>query len=125
MWNICDYETKIEESDSIIAKVPEIKFDVKTIVEIYKTATNEVIDLIAIVTFVEDVNKFTAKSMGRHLKKREITLQDQTGSIKLVLWNEMTEIEYEKGTVLLILNGKINKFQNRKMLQQHQLLGLK
>lgn len=91
-----------------------MKYDAKTIEEINENETNEVIDLIAVVTFVEEVNEFTAKSTGRHLKKRELTLQDRTGSIQLVLWNEMTETEYEKGMVLLILNGKINEFQNRK-----------
>lgn len=107
-------ETEIERCEIPMNIIPKIDYDLKTIEQIYNCEKNEIINLIAMCTFVEDLNEFTAKSTGRHLKKRELTLQDETGSLQLTLWNEMAEKEYEINTIFMISNGKINEFQNKK-----------
>ena len=109
-------KTELEKCENPMNSVPVMKYDLKKIKEVKNCEENSIIDTIAMCTFVENLEEFTAKSTGRHLKKKEITLQDETGSIKFTVWNERAEEEFEKGTILLITNAKISEFMKEKNL---------
>ena len=55
-------------------------------------------------------NKF-----GKELKVADAVLEDDSGSIKLTLWNEDIE-KYKAGDKIKITNGYVNEFQGEKQL---------
>lgn len=109
-------ETKIDECVETTHEVPEIQYNLKTVTEIKELENNIITDIVAICSFVSELEEFDAVSTGRHLKKRDITLADQTGEIKLTLWNEMAEIQYKKKEILIINDLIVNEFRNEKNL---------
>lgn len=104
-FEICNFPTK---------NVPGIKMKLKTIEQIYESENNTTIDVIGICSEITDIEEFTAKTTGRHLKKKEITLKDQTGRIQLILWNEFAEDDFEEQTILLVTKAKLNEFRSVK-----------
>jgi ssDNA-binding replication factor A large subunit len=60
------------------------------------------LDLIVIVITADEVTEIIGKK-GNTLKKRSITLADETGIIVLSIWNEMAESWSINGIELLLL----------------------
>ena len=57
-----------------------------------------------------EINKY-----GRVLRVANATLQDDSGSITLVLWNDQIE-QVKKGDKVKIENGYVNEWQNKPQL---------
>lgn len=56
------------------------------------------------------INKY-----GRELKLRNVVIEDDSGSIKLTLWNEDAE-KFAVGDTVKVINGYVNEFNGEKQL---------
>lgn len=74
--------------------------------------------MIGVCRDVGELNQFTAKSSGRELKKRDITLVDNSNAaVNVTLWGKDAEDFNDYGQpVLLIKGGKINEFNGGKSI---------
>jgi len=57
----------------------------------------------------------TINKYGREIKLRTAVINDESGSIKLTLWNEDTD-KFNVGDSVKISNGYVTEFQNEKQL---------
>src|SRR3989338_521060 len=71
------------------------------------------VELEADVVEMGDVREFN--KFGRNLKVATATLKDESGSVKLSLWNDDTE-KVKAGNRIKITNGYVNEFQGEKQL---------
>ncbi len=62
---------------------------------------------------VGDVRSFD--KFGKELKVANAMLKDDSGSIKLTLWNDDVE-KYKEGDKIKMINGYVNEFQGEKQL---------
>lgn len=66
-----------------------------------------------VITEVEDVRTFN--KYGKELRVANAMLQDDSGDIKLTLWNEDT-VKFKQGDRIKIINGYVGEFQGEKQL---------
>lgn len=66
-------------------------------------------------TIKELGEKRTFSKYGRQLIVSNAILEDESGSIKLTLWNDDAE-RFKEGDKIKIINGYINEFQGEKQL---------
>jgi replication factor A1 len=57
----------------------------------------------------------TFNKFGKELKVSNAILKDESGSIKLSLWNEDTE-KFKEGDRVRVINGYVSEFQGEKQL---------
>jgi len=62
---------------------------------------------------LEEVKTFD--KYGKELRLRNAVLEDDSGFIKLTLWNEDVD-KYAVGDKIKVINGYVNEFQNEKQL---------
>jgi len=62
---------------------------------------------------VEEARTFN--KFGRELRVANATLEDDSGSIKLTLWNDDIE-KFKEGDRVKVTNGYVNEFQGEKQL---------
>lgn len=75
-------------------------------------------DVIGVCKDVGELQQFTAKASGRELKKRDVTLVDNSNAaVNVTLWGNDAEAFNDFGQpVLLIKSGKINEFNGGKSI---------
>jgi replication factor A1 len=66
-----------------------------------------------VITEVEDVRTFN--KYGKELRVANAMLQDDSGDVKLTLWNEDT-VKFKQGDRIKIINGYVGEFQGEKQL---------
>jgi replication factor A1 len=66
-----------------------------------------------VVKGISDVRSFN--KYGRELKVANAILEDETGAIKLTLWNDEI-MKVKEGCQISIINGFVNEFQGEKQL---------
>lgn len=71
------------------------------------------VEVIAVIKSFEDEKSFN--KYGRMLKLRNAILADDSGEVKLTLWNDDTG-KYKEGDKIKITNGYVNEFQGEKQL---------
>lgn len=112
-----DYEIHLEKN-SVVAMVDEegleVKFDLKKINEINNSS--KTVDVVGVVHESFPMNVVVAKASQREIKKRDLILVDETGSIRVTLWGEKSEIELEENPVLLFKDVKVGEFNNNSVL---------
>jgi len=72
------------------ADVPKEMYKCVKIAQLNQCAENESVDIVGIVREATDIIEITSKN-GKHLKKRDLTISDDTGSVLLSLWNTQAE----------------------------------
>ncbi|VVC90804.1 replication protein A 70 kDa DNA-binding subunit [Leptidea sinapis] len=92
-----DYEMTFTP-DTVVAEcmedascVPQVKYEFIPINEIADKGPDTLLDVIGVCKMASDVQELTARSTGKLLKKREVTLVDATGAICLTLWGNSAE----------------------------------
>lgn len=92
-----DYELTLN-NETIIQEcfddvdVPTTNYNFVPISQITNMESNSMIDVIGVCTNAGDIFQFTARSSGRELKKREVTLADPSkASVTLTLWGDDAE----------------------------------
>lgn len=70
------------------------------------------VDVNGVITEMGEVRTFDR--FGKELKVANAVLKDDSGSIKLTLWNDDTNLK--EGDKVKVLNGYVNEFQGEKQL---------
>ena len=55
------------------------------------------IDVIGVILEIESIQQVQARSSGNYMDKRTILIGDEDASIKVTLWKEVCEREFETG----------------------------
>ncbi|WP_321422940.1 OB-fold nucleic acid binding domain-containing protein [uncultured Methanobacterium sp.] len=101
---------EVSLSHSWIGRIVKGEFDVpeyhEDILKIGDTHEMRNVTLVGLVNKVYDTITFE-RDDGTTGKVKSMELQDDTGAIRLTLWNEDTEIETKKGDILKIIGGNI------------------
>ncbi|MFA0832909.1 MAG: OB-fold nucleic acid binding domain-containing protein [Methanobacterium formicicum] len=101
---------EVSLSHSWIGRIVKGKFDVpeyhEDILKIGDAHEMRNVTLVGLVNKVYDTITFE-RDDGTTGKVKSMELQDDTGVIRLTLWNEDTEIETKKGDILKIIGGNI------------------
>ncbi|CAB3287220.1 Replication factor A [Methanocaldococcus lauensis] len=69
------------------------------------------VEIVGVVTDVSDVKSFKKKD-GSVGKYRRIMLADKTGSIRVTLWDDLTDIDIKVGDVIKIKRARARKWNN-------------
>lgn len=77
------------------------------------TAGQGSVEVEATVSELEEVKTFN--KYGKDLSLRNAVIQDDSGSIRLTLWNDDVE-KYKVGDKIKLTNGYVNEFQDEKQL---------
>ncbi|CAG9818455.1 unnamed protein product [Phaedon cochleariae] len=112
-------ETIIQECHDVDSSaIPQTKYDFVTIDKIANTEPNTIVDIIGVVKSVSDLQTFQAKSTGRELKKKDVTLVDQSKTaVALTLWgSEAESFDGTNNPVLVIKGARVTEFGGGKSL---------
>ncbi|XP_045536529.1 replication protein A 70 kDa DNA-binding subunit isoform X2 [Papilio machaon] len=111
-------DTVVSECVEDASTVPSVKFDFVPISEIANRSPDSLLDMIGVCKSAADVQELTAKSTGRLLKKREVTLVDSSGgAITLTLWgNEAEKFDGSTNPVIAAKGARLTEFNGSKSL---------
>lgn len=111
-------ETLIQPCNEDTEAIPKLRYDFVPISEIAEKEANSIVDVIACCKDASDVTKLTAKTTGRELTKRDVTLvDDSNSSIQLTLWgDEAVNFDCRDNPVIAIKNAQVKEFMGGKTL---------
>lgn len=111
-------DTIVQECHDVVESIPQTRYDFISINKITHIEVNTLIDVIGVCKNASDLQMFQAKSTGRDLKKREITLVDQSSnSIALTLWGaEAESFDGSSQPVIVIKGARVSEFGGGKTL---------
>lgn len=111
-------DTIITECHDVAADIPQTRYDFISIDKIAHVEVDTLIDIIGICKSTSDLQTFQARSTGRELKKREVTLVDQSNSgIALTLWgSEAENFDGSSQPVIVIKGAKVGEFGGGKTI---------
>lgn len=111
-------DTVISECMEDASSVPTIKYDFVPINEIGNKNTDSLLDVIGVCRAASDVQELTARSTGKLLKKREVTLVDSTGgAVVLTLWGgEAESFDGSSNPVVSAKGARLAEFNGSKSL---------
>ncbi|XP_047533064.1 replication protein A 70 kDa DNA-binding subunit-like [Vanessa atalanta] len=111
-------DTVVAECTEDISTVPTVKYDFLAISDIANKSPDTILDTIGVCRAASDLQELTAKSTGKLLKKREVTLVDQSGSaITLTLWgNEAENFDANTNPVIAVKGARLAEFNGSKSL---------
>nr|CAD7264523.1 unnamed protein product [Timema shepardi] len=112
-----DYEITFNSSTQVSpclndSDVPTTQFNFVPINKIAENDPTSYVDVIGVCKNVGDVVTFTARTTNKELKKRDITLVDQSNtSVSLTLWgSQAEEFDDTNQPVIAVKAGRINEF---------------
>ncbi|KAF5306707.1 hypothetical protein FQR65_LT07262 [Abscondita terminalis] len=105
-------ETIVTECLDPVSNIPQTRYDFISIDKVAHIEVGTLIDIIGISKSVSDILTFQARSTGRELKKREVTLVDQSNTgIALTLWgSEAENFDGSSQPVVAIKGAKVGEF---------------
>ncbi|XP_022901411.1 replication protein A 70 kDa DNA-binding subunit [Onthophagus taurus] len=105
-------DTIIQPCEDDIDEIPQTQFNFISIDKISNIVTGSMVDVIGVCKSATDVQTFNAKSTGRELKKREVTLVDTTNTgVSLTLWGADAEKFEDTSNPIVALKGvKVGEF---------------
>jgi replication factor A1 len=108
-------ETIVDEVEDT-ADVPEITYDLKLIEAIKDTPVEEIVDIVAVCHACSDVQTIITRATNKELKKREVTLVDESKySVTLTMWGkEAEEFNIMGNPIIAIRRAKVGEYQNNK-----------
>uniref|UniRef100_A0A182QCD7 Replication protein A subunit n=1 Tax=Anopheles farauti TaxID=69004 RepID=A0A182QCD7_9DIPT len=111
-------DTIVQECKEADGSLPEIQYNFVPISQIANMEPNSMIDVIGVCKQAGEVNQFTAKTSGRELKKREVTLVDSSNaSVELTLWGEDAQnFPASANPVVQIKGARVSEFGGGKTL---------
>ncbi|KAJ8722019.1 hypothetical protein PYW08_004421 [Mythimna loreyi] len=119
-----DYEmtftanTVVAECMEDSSSVPSVKFDFVPINEIAAKNVDTLLDIVGVCKSAADVQELTARSTGKLLKKRELTLVDNSGgAVVLTLWGKEAEnFDGNSNPVVAVKGARLSEFNGSKSL---------
>lgn len=111
-------DTIVQECKDAGSSMPSIQYNFVPISQIGNMEANAMIDVIGVCKEAGEVMQFTARSSGRELKKREVTLVDQSNAaVSLTLWGEDAQnFEGSTNPVLVIKGARVSEFGGGKSI---------
>ncbi|XP_068633685.1 replication protein A 70 kDa DNA-binding subunit [Battus philenor] len=111
-------DTVVSECMEDSSSVPTIKYDFVPINEIANKSTDTLLDLIGVCKNSTDCLELTARTSGKLLKKREVTLVDSSGgAITLTLWGKEAEkFDGSSNPVIAAKGARLTEFNGSKSL---------
>ena len=116
-----DAEVLLVEDDQ---EIQQNRFDFVPIEGLQKAEPNDFVDVIGVLTVIAPLSNITSKA-GQELKKRALTLMDQSlCQVEVTLWGEQAE-KYDEGTLALhsvvaIKSCKVSDFGGRSLSSSFQ-----
>lgn len=120
-FNTCtsDYEIHLEKVSycNIVDEKPiEIKYEFTKMGEIPAKIDKGKCTIIGVVHETYPLSTVIAKQSQKELKKRDLILVDETGSVRLTLWGEQTDLDLEDSPVILVSDARISEYNNQATL---------
>lgn len=111
-------DTIVQECKDTGSAMPSIQYNFVPISQIGNMEPNAMIDVVGICKEAGDVMQFTARSSGRELKKREITIVDSSNAaVQLTLWGDDAQnFPAATNPVIAIKGARVNEFGGGKSL---------
>nr|UBR27748.1 replication protein A1 [Locusta migratoria] len=105
-------ETTVVPCHEDVTDIPHITFNFIPLNKLADTDLSAIVDVIGVLKATGGVEVFTARTTNREMKKREITIVDQSNTaMALTLWGEQAEEFSETpGTVLAVKGVKQSDF---------------
>ncbi|RWS26554.1 Replication protein A 70 kDa DNA-binding subunit-like protein [Leptotrombidium deliense] len=118
-----DYELTLGNDSIVIpgddddSDCPKMSFNFVKIKDIAATNADSFVDVLAVCKSVGELVTFTQKNTGRELKKRDISLVDDTEmEIKLTLWGEEAERQIaNEGSAVVVKKAKVSDFNGKSL----------
>ncbi|PZC79523.1 hypothetical protein B5X24_HaOG216188 [Helicoverpa armigera] len=119
-----DYEmtftanTVVAECMEDASSVPSIKFDFVPINDIAAKSVDTLLDVVGVCKAASDLQELTARSTGKLLKKRELTLVDNSGgAVVLTMWGKEAEnFDTNTNPVIAVKSARLAEFNGSKSL---------
>lgn len=111
-------DTQIQLCEDDAENIPRISYDFIPIAEINEKSAESIVDIIGICKEASEATKLVAKSSGRELTKRELTLVDRShASIVLTIWgDEAANYHAAESPVILLKNAMVKEYGGGKTL---------
>lgn len=117
-----EYELGLENGTEIEAcgvesAIPQMIYDFVKVADMNKREKGDNVDLIGVVTEDQGVTEIITKVSGKPLKKRELTIADDSGmSIKMTLWDSLAEEFDSSGNPIVACKGvRVGDFNGRNL----------
>ncbi|CAB3381247.1 Hypothetical predicted protein [Cloeon dipterum] len=113
-FNRDTFFNEIEDDSSL----PVMEFQNVTIESLKNLAIDTIVDVVAVCQVTSDVQTLMSRASQRELKKRDITLVDDSKhAVTLTLWGEQAEnFDGSNNPVVAIRNALVKEFQGNKSL---------
>ncbi|CAE6447482.1 unnamed protein product [Rhizoctonia solani] len=115
-----DYELALERQTEAIpcedeSAVPKIQFNFTELSQLDSIEKDAVIDVLGVVTEVKPIDTINAKSTGKTVSKRDITIADKSGSsVRMTIWGKQAEtFQAEDNPVIAFKGVKVGDFGGR------------
>ncbi|GJQ76792.1 hypothetical protein Trydic_g15003 [Trypoxylus dichotomus] len=111
-------DTIIQLCEDEVDSIPQTQYNFTTVDKIGNMEIGTLLDVIGVCKTVSELQTFQARSTGRELKKKEVTLVDQTdNAISLTLWGTDAEnFDGSSNPVVAIKGAKLGEFGGGKNL---------
>ncbi|CAH2096286.1 unnamed protein product [Euphydryas editha] len=111
-------DTVVSECMDDASSLPSVKYDFIPISDIANKSPDTIIDTIGVCKDASDLQELTARNTGKLLKKREISLVDQSGAaITLTLWgNEAETFDASTNPIIAVKGARVAEFNGSKSL---------
>ncbi|XP_051153534.1 replication protein A 70 kDa DNA-binding subunit-like [Leptopilina boulardi] len=116
-----DYEMTLTADSEIIpcheeADIPMIQFNFIPISSIEEKNKDDIIDVLGIVKFSGELQELTARATGRLLKKRDLTLVDESNAaVSITLWGSQAEqFDGSSAPTLAVKGARVGEFNGAK-----------
>lgn len=118
-----DYEMTFTHDTQVVpcaddSEIPQITYNFVPLSVLQNSDANAIVDVIGVCKSANDIQNLTARTSNRELKKRDITLVDQSLTAATVtLWGTQAE-EFDGSTqpVVAIKGGRITEFSGAKSI---------
>ncbi|KAG4077768.1 hypothetical protein HA402_011197 [Bradysia odoriphaga] len=111
-------DTVVEECADGHVDVPKFSYNLVPLSQISQMEANATVDVAGVCREVGDIVHCTAKTTGRELKKRDVTLIDRSRSnVSLTLWGQDAEnFDGTGNPIVFVKCGRINEFNGKKSI---------
>ncbi|KAF4521758.1 hypothetical protein B566_EDAN010024 [Ephemera danica] len=109
-------DTQVVLVENQVVNIPGLQYNFTPIAQLATAPMEELVDVIGVCKSFGDLNTFMARVSGRELKKRDVTLVDNSGAtINLALWSEKAvDFDGTDHPIVALRQARINEFQGTK-----------
>lgn len=120
-----DYELTFER-DTVVEKaedqssVPQVRFNFCNIEELQSVEKDATVDIVGVLTQVDDANEIESKTTKKSYTKRELTLADETGyQVRVTIWGKTaTDFDAKPESIVAFKGTRVSDFGGRSLSLQ-------